>query len=181
MISALIKFFVLPTVIVLIFGLFSSSCIAKSRLENQSANFGHRSDSPPGTPAAVEDMTKPQKYLAIGHWGGTGLSFDVSANSVGVEFDTARAVIDRRPKLNKNGEFDVIGHYHGEAPGAMYRDPSQTDQPTVSSDSAGQDVRFRGKVTGNKLSLTASFAKTGKTLGTYTLELGKPSLILRPM
>ncbi len=169
--TALSKLFVLPTLTVLTFWSFSWSCVAKSRLNNQSINVDQRPGSPPNAPTAVENMTEHQKYLATGQWGATGISFDVSANSVGVQFNNAHAMIGRRPKLNKNGEFDVIGLYNSEGPPAPYLQPMRPDDPLVNSDNRpGQEVRFRGKVSGKKMSLTISLVKTGKTLGTFALN-----------
>ena len=173
---------VLPALMAMVIGTLSPSCAAKPRLGNQPVNSDYRLESPSNVPAAIENMTKQQKYLAIGQWGAMGISFDVSANSVGIEFNNAHANIGRRPKLNKKGEFDVIGLYNSEGPPAIYIQPVRPDQPLVNSDNKpGQEARFRGKVSGKKMSLTISVAKTGETLGTYTLEFGKSGTILKPM
>ena len=180
--TALSKLFILPALTALALEPFSSSCVAKGQLENQSVNIDQRPDRPPSAPTVVENMTKQQKYLAIGQWGATGISFDVSANSVGVEFNNAHANIGRRPKLNRKDEFDVVGLYNSEGPPAIYIQPVRPDQPLVNSDNRpGQEAHFRGKVSGKKMSLTISVAKTGETLGTYTLEFGKSGTILKPM
>ena len=178
----LLALWLLPALTALALGPFSSACVAKGRPESPSINIDERPDSPPSAPTVVENLTKQQKYLAIGQWGATGISFDVSANSVGIEFNNAHANIGRRPKLNKKGEFDVIGLYNSEGPPVIYIPPVRPGEPLVNSDNKpGQEARFRGKVSGKKMSLTISFVKTGKTLGTYTLELGKPAIILKPM
>lgn len=105
-----------------------------------------------------------QQELAAETWGGTGIIFDVSSGGVRVEFDCAAAIIPERPVLNTKGEFDVVGQYTREGPGPIRVD--RMPKP--------QDVRFRGKVAGKTMQLTASFVDSGAEISTFTLQRGEP-------
>ena len=139
-------------------------------------------DSPEiAAPVSTSVMSEYQKYLPLGEWGGNGAGITVTKNEVSAIFNTGRAEIAERPKLNKKGEFNVTGRYRREGPGANLIHPSQPGL-AVSPDSDGdQEAHFHGKVTGTRMSLTVTLPGSGGSGGTFTLELGKPAQIIKPM
>src|SRR2546423_2389403 len=50
-----------------------------------------------------------KKTLPIGMWGGEHISMDVGSKSTTIEYDCARATIDRKIVLDSRGQFNVSG------------------------------------------------------------------------
>ena len=119
-----------------------------------------------------KDPATDTKRLALGKWGATGIVVTVLDGSVSIDLPCANASIAVRPKLNAKGEFDAVGRYNQEGPGAIAIVPGQPEQP-VENGRTSQNARFHGKVTGKQLRLTITMSKTGEVIGTYNIESGK--------
>lgn len=113
--------------------------------------------------ACDSDPTGP---LATGTWGGTGIAFEVSADSTLVEFDCAHGVV-RGPIRLEDGRFRQEGIFVPEHGG-----PIREDEPP--------DVRaavYLGRVDGRDLELRVQADGLTQELGPYVLRRGSAPIL----
>ena len=110
-----------------------------------------------------------QDRLPSATWGGQHLVMSMD-DGIHLEFDCAHATLAEAPKLDKDGSFDVVGHYKQEHGGPVRKDEDETGNP----------ARFQGSLKGDTLTLTIVLDDKTK-LGPYTLEKGKPGRIFKCM
>jgi hypothetical protein len=114
---------------------------------------------------------KKMETVSIGNWGGQHVRLEVTDSGAELDFDCAHGTIKSVLKLDRDGNFDVEGFYARERPGPLREDENQNGEP----------ARFKGHVAGQKMTLTVMLTGTSKTVGTYTLELGKRARIVKCM
>lgn len=133
------------------------------------------------TPSKVMENTPgTSKYLPLGTWGSKEMAVTVEEGGVSVEMPGANANFTGRPKLSRRGEFDAEGQYNPIGPGAGVIEPGKPEQ-SPERDPVGPNARFRGKLSGGKLTLTITLLGSNKKIGPYTLEPGKARIIPPPM
>jgi hypothetical protein len=102
-----------------------------------------------------------------GNWGGEHAHLDVSDAGGRVEFDCAHGSLDAPLEVDTTGRFNVPGTL------VLEGGPERIDQPPPR-----RSVRYAGRVSGPRMELFL-VSDTGERLGSFTLELGKPALLLK--
>jgi hypothetical protein len=99
--------------------------------------------------------------VKLGTWGGQGIAMEVVKTGATIQFDCGDAEITGPIRTNKRGSFDSQGTFTKSGPG-----------PTRIGQSRSIPARFQGKVASKSMTLTVTDAKSGDSLGTYTLKQG---------
>jgi len=102
---------------------------------------------------------KHTRNLAIGTWGGEGISMQVSEKGAEIEFDCAHGQIAQPILLDSHGNFAAAGTFAHEHGGPVLRDEKSYEI----------HARYSGHVARNVMSLVVAYE--GKNAGTFTLEL----------
>lgn len=113
-------------------------------------------DAPPATPL-------------VGIWNGERVSLELTATGGSVEFDCAHGDLEQPVVPDAKGRFDVPGHYVEEHGG-----PVHADEPV-----SGIAVRYTGRVTDGRMTLTVVLADTNTSEGTYSLDRGGESVLMK--
>lgn len=124
------------------------------------------SNSPP-----ANQSTKAMKTPIKGSWGGTDIALEVTAEGVDITFSCAHGHIDDAIAADSHGSFSVKGTYVREHGG-----PIRSDE-TVNARSA----TYKGNITGEKMTLTVTFADGTEDIGPFNLEHGKEARLHRCM
>lgn len=98
--------------------------------------------------------------VATGAWGGEHVVMQVTAQGATVEWDCASAHIPQPLVTDSAGAFQTEGTYRREG------GPVREDDP-------GEAARFRGTVSGDRMTLTVTLTGSGHELGTFTLTRGR--------
>ena len=125
-----------------------------------------RHKSKPPRKAAVPPRTSS---LPAGTWGGQHISLDVTPAGARLEFDCAQGTIEQALTLDAHNAFDLPGTYTPEHGGPVRIDEQPNARP----------ARYTGRIEGERLTLTITFADTQKPVGTYTLVRGQTARIFR--
>ena len=104
-----------------------------------------------------------------GDWGGEHVSLQVTAAGGTVEFDCAHGDITGRVLLDRRARFDVPGTYVEEHGG-----PARMGEPARSL-----RVRYAGRVTNGRMTLTVTRTDTKARLGSFTLERGREPTLMK--
>lgn len=112
---------------------------------------------------------KKMETVAIGSWGGRHVRMEVTGTGAQLEFDCAHAAITEPLRLGAGGSFDLSGRYKQEHGGPIRSDEDQDGQP----------ARFKGHVTGQTMTLTITLEGSNEPAGSYTLEFGKATRIMK--
>ena len=106
--------------------------------------------------------------IALGLWGGEHIRMIVTAGGAKIEYDCARGIIDESLAVDKDGNFEALGIHVFEPGGpAGLGEPPPEQHPAL----------YRGWTDGSQMRLTVSLLDTGKTVGIFTLGLGRsPSM-----
>lgn len=153
-----------------------SSC-AFSQPAPPAENTNYRAEE---TSNSMDTTTEAAKYLELGIWGANGIVVTVQETSVSIDLPCANANFTLRPKLNKKGEFDAVGRYNQEGPGALAIDPGKPEPSPRKDTGATHNARFHGKVTGKKLELMITLIESNEKLK-YSLEHGRSVRIFKCM
>jgi hypothetical protein len=114
---------------------------------------------------------KKVETVTIGTWGGRHVGMQVTGDGAQLDFDCAHATITQPLKLNSDGSFDAQGLYVKEHGGPVRSDEDQSGQP----------AHFKGKLTGQTMTLTITLEGTAEAIGPFTLEHGKYARIFKCM
>ncbi len=114
---------------------------------------------------------KRMETVSIGNWGGQHVRLEVTRSGAQLDFDCARATISKALVLDRDGNFDVEGFYARERPGPLREGDDQSGQP----------ARFKGRVSGQSMTLTVMLEGSQEPIGTYKLEFGKRARIVKCM
>jgi len=109
------------------------------------------------------------KPVAAGQWGGTGVLVDVTRTGASVQFDCAKGQISQQLRMRKDGSFSAIGSYERSGPGPIRVDRQQ----------GARKVIYKGKVTGNSMSIKLTDSETKEDLGSFALVKGAGGRIHR--
>ena len=97
-----------------------------------------------------------------GHWGGDSISMEVTANGAEIEFDCAHGRITERIVPDDSGKFEVKGVLSPERGG-----------PVRMGENNEQAALYRGSVTEDTMTLSATLTKNNESAGTFTLKRGE--------
>jgi hypothetical protein len=127
---------------------------------------------------AKGEMTEKMTTIAEGIWGGSFIQLSITESGAVVEFDCAHGTVDQKIVPDEYGRFDVSGNYEDEAGGpgrnVTAADEDGTVRPSSAHDNA-QAARYTGRITAQKMTLTITLTKTGRSIGTFTLQQGRIS------
>lgn len=98
-----------------------------------------------------------------GDWGGEHVSLQLTSKGGTAEFDCAHGELRSPVAPDRNGRFDVPGTFVEEHGG-----PARMGEPASSL-----RVRYAGRVTDGRMTLTVTRVATKARLGSFTLERGK--------
>ena len=104
-----------------------------------------------------------------GEWGGDHVSLQFTATGAGVEFDCAHGEIPKTIVLDRNGRFDVEGTYMEEHGGPI----RMGERPPT------RKVRYAGRVTDGRMTLTVTRADTKARMGAFVLERGREAVLMK--
>jgi len=117
------------------------------------------------TSADQPEETLPTSLLASGRWGGVGIRLDVTEEGARLEYDCASGTIDEPLVVDADGFLEAHGvHVFDQAGPIQPGDPQPPQHPAL----------YRGRVDGDRLSLTVTLLDTRRVVGTFDLGLGHP-------
>jgi hypothetical protein len=119
--------------------------------------------------AAACAADAPAATPVLGTWNGAHISVELTATGGSVEFDCAHGKLDQPVVLDGEGRFDVPGRYVEEHGG-----PVRADAPAD-----GVLVRYQGRVTGGRMTLTVLRADDDESPDTFSLERGGESQLVK--
>ena len=119
-----------------------------------------------GAACASAPATADAASVKNGIWGAEGVSLTVTSDGGAIEYDCGHGTIDKVMALDGAGKFDVTGAHFSEG------------GPTRQGDS-GAPARYRGTVTGDRLSLTVTVTSSDTTLGQFTLTFGQQAVLTK--
>ena len=118
-------------------------------------------------PASKQRTSRMLKGL----WGGRHIALHVGDAGARIEYDCGRGTIDSPIRPDASGRFDLRGTHTVERGGPVRADDIGKEK--------GRPARYRGRVTGNRMTLTVTLADTGEDLDTFSLVHGREPEIVR--
>jgi len=107
--------------------------------------------------------------LAPGVWGGDHIRFEVTGAGASIEHDCAHATIEQPVALDSEGRFDSKATYVVERGGPIRRDRPPPVRP----------ARYKGKVSGDTLTLNVTLTDTDEDAGSFTLTRGSEGRVMK--
>jgi hypothetical protein len=119
--------------------------------------------------AAGRCMTSPTPVVALGPWGGSHLSMDVTSTGARLEYDCAGGVIEEPLRPDAEGRFTAAG-VHTPGHGGPVREGEVL--PALRA-------RYEGRIQGERMTLLVTLTETRVVLGSFELQRGSPGLLVR--
>ena len=119
--------------------------------------------------AAAGCNTGPTPIIALGLWGGSHVSMDVTSAGARVEYDCAEGVIEEPLRPDADGRFTATG-VHTPGHGGPIR---------IGEILPALPARYDGRVGGEQMSLLVTLTETGVVLGPFELRRGSSGLLVR--
>jgi hypothetical protein len=119
--------------------------------------------------AVMACTTNPTPMVALGSWGGSHVSMQVTSEGARLEYDCADGVIDEPLRPDATGRFAASGSH---TPG--HGGPIRVDEilPVFRA-------RYDGHVDREQMSLRVTLTETGVQLGPFDLRRGNFGLLFR--
>ena len=130
-----------------------------------------QSSKPVTTSSPTNQSSTSTKNAVHGSWGGADIALEVTNEGIDINFDCAHGHIDESIVPDSEGNFSVKGTYVREHGGPMRSDENANSLHAV----------YKGKVTGDKMTLTLTFPDGTEDVGPFTLERGKEPRIHKCM
>ncbi len=120
--------------------------------------------------AAAVNAQSTRTPASTGVWGGKGIQLTVTAKGATISYDCDTGVIDEPLLIERSGRFLAHGtHTFGRGgprpPGAVAR--------------RTHHARYEGIIDGNTMRLTVTLPDLQRTLGDFTLDLGRRAILER--
>ena len=119
--------------------------------------------------AAGGCVTSPAPVDALGLWGGSHVSLEITAAGARVEYDCADGVIEGPIRPDRAGRFVAAGT-HTPGHGGPVREGEIL--PSFRA-------RYEGQINGESMNLLVTLIDTGGVLGPFELRRGSPGLLVR--
>jgi hypothetical protein len=119
--------------------------------------------------AAAGCHTNPTPVIALGPWGGSHVSMDVTSAGARLEYDCADGAIEEPLRPDGEGRFTATGT-HTPGHGGPIREGEIL--PAFRA-------RYDGHVKGEQMSLLVTLTETGMTVGPFELRRGSSGLLVR--
>ena len=107
----------------------------------------------------VGPLVQSATVVPLGPWGGRGISLDVAANGVRIEYDCANGDITGRIATDREGRCDARGTFVRERGGPQREGDEARAQP----------ARYAGLIDGSSMTLTVVLTDTNETVGRFAL------------
>jgi len=104
-----------------------------------------------------------------GVWGARHIELVAASDETLLEYDCAHGTIDGALIPDPDGRFDLVGTHTRESGGPV----NLNDPPDV------HPARYRGRILGDRLTLTVTLTDTGDVLGPFVLARGVPGLLYK--
>jgi len=119
--------------------------------------------------AAAGCTTSPTPVIALGPWGGSHVSMQVTSAGARLEYDCAEGVIEEPLRPDAEGRFTAAGTHTPSHGG-----PIQAGEilPVLRA-------RYDGRVDGERMSLLVTLTETGVVPDSFQLRRGSPGLLVR--
>jgi len=104
-----------------------------------------------------------RREALTGSWGGAHVVLELTADGGRIEYDCAHGTIAGSVAPDREGRFEAAGTHSAEHPGPVREEDEQRQ---------GQPVRYRGKVSGETLTLTVTLTDSNEEIGTFALTRG---------
>jgi len=117
--------------------------------------------------ACGDSVTAPNGNVSSGVWGGNAIQLTVTGNGATLEHDCDSGRIDQPLVADRGGQFSSDGTYsfgHGG--------PRQPGEPNAKIYTA----RYSGTVTGSTMRLSVFLPELSRSIGDFTLQLGRSNL-----
>lgn len=114
------------------------------------------------SPAKQETLT--------GSWGGAHIVLELTAEGGRVEYDCAHGTIAGPVIPDREGRFEAAGTHSAEHPGPVREEDERRE---------GQPARYRGKLSGDTLTLTVTLKDSNEEIGTFTLTRGATPRLMK--
>ena len=114
-------------------------------------------------------ITSPTPVVALGPWGGSHLSMDVTSTGARLEYDCADGVIEEPLRPDADGRFTATG-VHTPGHGGPVR--AGDVLPALRA-------RYEGRIYGERMTLLVTLTETGVVLGSFELQRGSSGRLVR--
>ena len=135
------------------------------------ASSCHSTKSGPSNSTGANQSSKAMNTAIAGLWGGADIALEVTPDGINLNFDCAYGHIDGPIAPDSEGNFSVKGTYTSEHGGPMRSDENSDARPAI----------YKGKITGDKMTLTVTFPDGSVDVGPFNLERGKEGRIHKCM
>lgn len=105
----------------------------------------------------------------MGSWGGLHIGLELAADGGRLEYDCAHGTIEGPVIPGHQGRFAATGTHFAEHGGPV-REGEQEE---------GRPARYRGRLSGRRLTLTVTLADSNEEIGTFTLVRGAAPRIMK--
>jgi len=106
--------------------------------------------------------------VQIGHWGGSGITLDVSDSEARLELACAHALLSAPIPLDSIGSFTAPGTYFPEGMG-----------PIPDGDVQGHPATFLGRVTGDVMKLSVTLDEGNEFVGSFELVRNQAGRVIK--
>jgi hypothetical protein len=113
--------------------------------------------------------TTPTPAVALGSWGGSHVSMQVTSAGASLEYDCAEGAIEQPLRADADGRFTATG-FHTPGHGGPIR---------LGEILPSFRARYDGRVEGEQMSLRVILVETGVELGPFDLRRGRSGVLLR--
>jgi hypothetical protein len=113
--------------------------------------------------------TNKMTNIPEGTWGALHIRIEVEKGSATIDYDCAHGTIDGPLTVDSQGRFSLSGTHVREHGGPIREDEKLNSEP----------AQYTGSVADEKMNLTVTLRDTKETVGTFTLEHGKPGRVFK--